>query len=208
MPAKITNRSLEKELNDFIVAETIKKYRSPLQKMVFTAFDQIKKEMIQDFQNHPVTQEILAGPTASNTSGTLGGYGNLFAFIGFEKSSNPIQPILNLLEKSRIEYTKATKTGATFTIILPNKTDIFKETPMPWAFGRSWAEGIERGISGLGKFLYTDSAETSRSGEGIQSKGVIKGGKFKPTSYISALLKEYEKKFLKIDSRVSLIRSL
>jgi len=208
MAAKIQSKNLEKELNNFIVKEVIKKNRSSLQRTVFVAFEKIKNEMIQEFQNHPITKEILAGPNAENTSGTLNGYGNLFAFIGFDKNTNPIQPILNILQKSKIEYNRTTETGIIFTIVLPSKFDIFKETPMPWAAGRSWAEGIERGISGLGKFLYTDSAETSRSGEGIQSKGVIKGGKFTPVPYISALLKKYEKQFLQIDSRVVISKIL
>lgn len=208
MPAKTKSKNLEKELAQFVVKEVLKKNRSSLQKTVFTAFEKIKNEMIQDFQDHPITKEISAGPSSQNTSGTLDGYGNLFSFIGFDKNTNPILPILNILQKSKIEYSKITDSSIIFTIIIPSKFDIFKETPMPWAAGRSWAEGIERGISGLGKFLYTDSAQTSRSGEGIQTKGVIKGGKFTPVPYISALLKKYEKKFLQIDSRIVISKIL
>jgi len=208
MPSKITNRSLEKELSSFIIKEVIKKSKPSLQKTVFAAFEKIKDEMIQEFNDHLITKEIASGPQSSNISGTLQGNGNLFSFIGFEKNSNPIKPILDLIEKSKIEYNRSTDSGIIFTIFIPSKNDIFKVTPMPWANGRSWAEGIERGISGLGQFLYTDKAETSRSGEGIQSKGVIKGGKYKPVQYISALLKKYEKKFLQIDSKVVISKIL
>ena len=34
-------------------------------------------DLIIEYENHPVTQEIDGGPSASNISGTLGGRGNL-----------------------------------------------------------------------------------------------------------------------------------
>jgi hypothetical protein len=40
----------------------------------------------------------MAGPEATNISGTLGGVSNLFAFIGFDQGEQPIAPILALLE--------------------------------------------------------------------------------------------------------------
>ena len=67
---------------------------------------------------------------------------------------------------------------------------------MPWAPGRSWAKGIETGISGLGYYLKV-SRDSSRSGLGIQSPRKLrrKGTRFKNTSYISALIKKYRKEF-------------
>jgi hypothetical protein len=56
-------------------------------------FKEIKAEMIKEFLSHPVTQEIMGGPTASNISGTLGGVTNLFAFIGFECRRTTSQPL-------------------------------------------------------------------------------------------------------------------
>ena len=38
-----------------------------------------KKKLVDRFRNHPVTQEIEGGPSASNSSNTLGGRGNLFS---------------------------------------------------------------------------------------------------------------------------------
>ena len=76
--------------------------------------------------------------------------------------------------------------------------EIFEITPLPWANGRSWAKGIESGLSGLGYYLKKESSK-SRSGLGIQSsKKVRKGVKFKNTQYISALIKKYEIKFKRI----------
>ena len=65
-------------------------------------------------------------------------------------------------------------------------------TPMPWATGRSWAQGIETGISGLGYLLRKNDG---RSGKAIQSRNKVRSGKFQNTSYISALIKKYKKEF-------------
>ena len=41
------------------------------------------RQMLREFDSHPVTTEISSGPKAGNTSNTLSGRGNLFSFIGF-----------------------------------------------------------------------------------------------------------------------------
>ena len=51
---------------------------------VLPIIEEAQRDLIKDFHNHAITREIKSGPTSSNSSGTLGGYGNLFSFIGFE----------------------------------------------------------------------------------------------------------------------------
>ena len=51
--------------------------------------DKKQELLVKQFQTHPITVEIDGGPLATNSSGTLGGYGNLFSFIGFSSGSNP-----------------------------------------------------------------------------------------------------------------------
>ena len=58
-----------------------------------------KQDFLDEFENHPVTAEILGGESSSNLSGTLGGYGNLFSFIGFDSSDEPVGSIRNLFKK-------------------------------------------------------------------------------------------------------------
>jgi hypothetical protein len=67
---------------------------------------------------------------------------------------------------------------------------------MPWAPGRSWAKGIETGISGLGFYLRVQR-DSSRSGLGVQTPKKIRkaGTKFRNTKYISEILKKYKKEF-------------
>ena len=152
--------------------------------------------MIKEFLEHPVTREIMEGPSASNISGTLQGVTNLFAFIGFDEGDQPVLPIIALLESTEISYRKEVKSrglGVSFDISLPNAEEIFAITPLPWATGRSWAEGIERGISGLGYLLRKSGG---RSGAAVQSRvNKVRGGRFQNLPYISSFIKKYKKRF-------------
>ena len=172
-----------------------KAMRRGMEKEAKKEFDRIKQEMIKEFLGNPITQEILAGPDAGNISGTLGGVSNLFAFIGFDRGEQPIGPILDLFEKMTIKFEreiKRPKIGNRFRVDLPTAEDIFAITPLPWATGRSWAQGIERGLSGLGYLLRKNKG---RSGAAIQSRVKVRAGKFQNSPYISALISKYKKKF-------------
>lgn len=160
------------------------------------AFD----EFIRDFKNHPITKEITAGPSASNSSGTLGGYGNLFSFIGFDGNDRPVeiieQYILNKLRKSIRMVPDTKKGGWRVTIAMPSMEEIAALTPMPWAGGRSWVVGIHAGISGLGQYMYTHRAPsyTTRSGTAFQTDTRLRGGGFQNTPYMVPLLRFLEKR--------------
>lgn len=163
----------------------------------------IKQEMIAEFLRHPVTRELLEKNTAQNYSQTLVGYGNLYSFIGFNYPEDPTIPILDLLNATRIDL-RLSGNNLFLYIKIPTPEDIWAVTPMPWADGRSWAKGIESGISGLNFYLSVQKAgvkalrafEDSRSGTAIQSsKKVSPSARYNPTQYISTLLKKYKTKF-------------
>ena len=173
-----------------------KELRRSFEKDFKKKFKDIKDEMIKEFMSDPVTVEILDGPSATNISGTLGGISNLFAFIGFNSGDKPIAPILQSLEYIQFTYNKEIRKkgiGVEFDVSLPTAQDIFAITPLPWAIGRSWAEGIERGLSGLGFLLRKDGG---RSGAAVQSRvNKVRSGRFQNRPYISALIKKYKKRF-------------
>ena len=165
------------------------------QKIIPQQFEKVKKQMISEFLSHPITKEIMNGPDTSNTSSTLGGVSNLFAFIGFENNEDPLKPILELLNNVSIKESAITKgTTIIYEINLPTAQDIFNVTPMPWASGRSWAKGIESGISGLGNLIKSSNL-SSRSGKALQSKNKIRGGKYAPVPYISNFINKYKQQF-------------
>jgi len=173
-----------------------KALRRDFEKEVRKEFKKIKDEMLKEFLTDSVTLEILEGAGATNISGTLGGVSNLFAFIGFDSGEQPITPILQLLEGTQITYKQEIRKreiGVEFDVSLPTAQDIFAVTPLPWASGRSWSEGIERGLSGLGYLLRKSGG---RSGAAVQSRvNKVRSGRFQNRPYISALIKKYRKRF-------------
>jgi len=183
---------LPSDVQNALKRQAPKALRRDLEKEAKRKFKRIKAEMIKEFLSHPITQEIMEGPNAPNISGTLGGVSNLFAFIGFDAGNQPVAPILERLEAVNIIYNKEYKEkgiGVSFNVFLPTAEDIFAITPLPWATGRSWAEGIERGISGLG---YLVKKSGGRSGAAVQSRvNKVRGGGFQNTPYI----KRYKKRF-------------
>jgi hypothetical protein len=199
--AKTSSISFAKELAKFVTKETVKQNKKAFQQKITASFEKIKQEMVSEFLNHPISVEIRGGISAENSSNTLEGYGNLFTFIGFDRDSDPLRPIIDLLESSKIDYDRDSDSGFLIKIYIPSANDIFSVTPMPWASGRSWAEGVERGISGFGYYLNIDT-DASRSSAGIEAKSVIRRGKFKNTSYISALINKYTKKLQQINNAV------
>ena len=159
-------------------------------------FKEAKEKMIEDFENHVVTKEIKDGPDAANSSHTLGGYGNLYSYIGFA-GSDPTEIVSTYLKtnvkienkpkikkfKSAVEYT--------FKIESVDMAMLEAMTPMPWETGRSWLRGIERGISGFSSFMYGKGG--GRSGGGFQTRSPIRSGGFRNTKYMSEILKNFIK---------------
>lgn len=162
--------------------------------------DQAKRDLIDNFTNHQVTQEIEEGPGATNSSGTIiGAAGNLFTFIGFHDGDTPISPIRQYLQDKGLVYktSKFVKSSRKeglyqFRVNAPILKDIEGLTPMPWESGRSWVRGIEKGISGIGHYMYKQGVASSRSGGGIQIQGTL-GASFKRVSYMSMLINNYLK---------------
>lgn len=181
------------------VAQLVK---DDFEKRIERNFDNIKSQMIRELMNHPVTKEIQQGSASANSSGTLSGYGNLFTFIGFEAGTSPIDAIKREFDKTVIRFRTLTDDGPIWNIYLPAPEDIWDVTPMPWAEGRSWAKGIETGISGVGWYLYNQKKNypQSRSGPAIQVKSKSSSKvRFKNVKYISDILSRYEKKFSQLD---------
>ncbi len=177
-----------------------KQYQKEINRIIDQEFNKIKNEFIDEFMNHPITQEIKGGISATNISGTLGGITNLYSFIGFDEGTDPIRPIEELLKKSnyRIIYNNKS-VDATVIFDIPTAAQIFEITPMPWAVGRSWARGIETGISGLGYYL--KKTKNSRSGLGVQSstEQVRAGVMFKNSKYISDLIIRFNKELKQLN---------
>lgn len=156
-----------------------------------------KNDFLKNFEEHVVTKEIEEGIDAQNSSGTLGGYGNLFSFIGFESGDKPTDIVKNLINKIKIikkSYTKVVSNGTliSFSVSIPRFSDFEKSTPIPWATGRSWLIGIEKGISGLAYFL--SRGGSGRSEGGIEASNKIRSISYSPTEYFSKMYGNFIKR--------------
>ncbi len=173
--AIFTNQAVKKIVRDIVEKEVEK------EKILFRA----------DFESHPVTQELEGGENASNSSGTLGGYGNLFSFLGFDRGARPTAQVKSLIQSIRIDSNVQTSAkGFKVRVNIPSKEDFAAITPMPWEGGRSWLLDMERGISGLGAYLY-GRFDASRSGSGIQSKYRYSNRTFRAVKYFSQMYNKF-----------------
>lgn len=187
--------SLSKKIKTFAVKQIYKKKFTS----IIERAENLKSLMIAEFERHPITREIQGENYADNISGTLGGYGNLFTFIGFELGDKPTDTILELFKSIKITHNLLNDT-LFLRVSYPSPEDVWMITPMPWQNGRSWAKGIESGISGLNYYLLLNKfSDSSRSGKGIQSDNKIRPSmRYTPTQYITTLLKKYRTKFLSL----------
>lgn len=165
-------------------------------------------EMIDEFENHPVTQEIEGGIEADNISETFGGKfknsegKNLYSFIGFNAGETPISVIRSFFDlkhkygpKMELSSVNKKRLKFNFKVYTPNIEEIYKQTPIPWAAGLSWVRRIEIGIPGLGRFLNKFGIDSSRSGGGVQVDRELRPAKFKPVQYLSGIFDRFIKKF-------------
>lgn len=169
-----------------------KKFQKQAEKNIQSKFLESKEAFFNNFNEHPITQEINRGPSSTNISNTLNGVGNLFSFIGFYNNENPIRDLKSALEKNFLIKKKKIKDTIQYVINYPSLDKIKTETPMPWENGRSWVASIERGISGFSNYMYKKFAE-SRSGQGIQIKNKIRRNSYRPTRYMSDLINRFIK---------------
>lgn len=176
-------------------------YTSYVEKAISEEFEKIKIEMISEFDQHPITIEIEGGINAENISKTLSNITNLYSFIGFESGDKPTEVIREMLKKSSYKKTIGKNSIINYSFEIPTAQQIFTATPLPWETGRSWAKGIEEGISGLG--YYIKQVKNSRSGLGVQSQNQVrKGVRFNNTQYISSLIKKYNKKIKELEKSI------
>lgn len=186
---------------------TIKKYAEETIRKQF--FEPAVREMKADFESHVVTQELDAASdnvnATDNRSRTLRGsnFGNLFSFIGFDEGTKPTNAIRNRLNETSAAGPKMATLPVKqkqfiyeFEISGPNLEEIYEATPLPWAPGLSWAEKLENGIEGLGRFL--SKSGRGRSGGGFQAKAPVRQGvsKSAPIDYLSGIAKRFIDRFL------------
>ena len=198
MKLKITGIKLNKRELDKAVGNS-KAFQKKAYDLAQRKMEEAKALMIQEFNLHPVTQEIEMGENASNISGSLGGYGNLFSFMGFSLGSKPTKEVEKFLIKSiKLQKASSKKTSTLrkeFVINAPTLND-FQFASMPWESGNSWVKSVEKGISSFSYFMHK-AYEASRSGMGIQIDNNLRNKSSTPVKYMSEILEKFRKRLLK-----------
>ena len=185
MAGKINKKLIQKQI---LESRTVQRM---VRNIVKEEVEKEKALFRAEFESHPVTQELDGGENAANISGTLGGYGNLFSFLGFNNGSNPTGPVKTLIQKINLgNFVKSKGSTFQFKVNIPSKEEFGAVSRLPWESGRSWLLDIERGISGLGAYLYGRFA-SSRSGSGIQSKYNYSNRTFRPVKYFSEMYTKF-----------------
>lgn len=151
-----------------------------------------KTQLLREFGEHSVTREIEEGPFAPNRSGTLGGYGNLYSFIGFHYGTEPTEEIKELLRESIfLNRGRVITRGWSFRVSLPTKAAIRTASPVPWEAGNSWVYGVEdASISGLKYYVAQKGKGYSRGG--FQEDEIVNNLVMSRTSYLSDMLEKFQ----------------
>ena len=194
-------RSKKLNLNRILEKYDIKAAKG-LQRAAYNAAvkksDKIKKQALDQLNNHIVTQEIEEGPSAKGSS-LLGGVGSLFAFLGFQSNSQPVVILRDALTqfikvqkgKGIVKKIQKTRFTVEFPIEIPTIEEIYSVTPLAWTT-KSWVKGVEKGITNYTNTIFKDS-DGSRSGGAFQSKQKIGFAKFSPTPYITPIINKLKK---------------
>jgi hypothetical protein len=175
-----------------------RKYNQGVDQIAQRRFNEAKRKLMEDFDNHPVTQELKSGPSSTNLSDTLGGYGNLFSYIGFPEGTDPTVAVRAFLQAS-IRLKRSSSGGnlnVSYSVHVPSLQD-FDFAKMPWEGGNNWVSAIESGISGFSYYM-TKAADASRSGSAIQIDSKIRArGSSVGVSYITKVINKFRQRIIR-----------
>ena len=160
---------------------------------------QAKGQMIEEFNSHPITRELEGGSDGSNSSGVLGGYGNLFSFMGFSSGAKPTKEVRKFLQSSiNLKRGGKGRAGSLVKEFIVNAPTIdnFEFASMPWESGNSWVKSVEKGMSSFSYYMHK-AHQASRSGVGIQIDNSLRGRPSTPVKYMSLILENFRKRLAK-----------
>jgi hypothetical protein len=170
-------------------------------------FNEAFENLLISVKNHPVSKELNKKGTHSSKFLTDG---DLFSFIGFPVSSDPVADLIDFLQENiyikKREERSNPNSNVIYEVIYVHipEFDDFKKDPkmsMPWEEGNVWPFAIESYIAGYQYYLplYLDK---SRSLAGIQNENPVRDNSFTPIPYISELLLKFRKTLEKSGAKI------
>lgn len=179
-----------KQIRDKILRNVRRRVKSSLTARAIVLFEQAKRALLQEVENHPVSKELRA---KTNPSSFLSAKkGSLFGFLGFNSNDDPVGDLIDFLDINvNYRFSDGTVAGSVvaMNISIPARREFKNNLPLSWTSGLSWVDAIEDGVSGLPFFLSKN--DEGRSDEGVQAKGIVSGAEFTGTPFISELLARF-----------------
>lgn len=171
--------------------------------MARDAFNRWHDALLEEFDTHPVTVELKTAAegdasSVENISGTTGGLGNLYGYLGFWEDEDPTEQLRGLLEKIKLDYRGLTATkDFHFAYNIPTLAAVYKAS-MLTAWGTSagsWVDVVENGKQfgqgGAGISHYVPGSK-GRSGAGVQiTPTYAESASFQKTDYILSMLRKF-----------------
>lgn len=180
--------------------------RPAIERAIKLDFKVKKEQFIEEFDAHPVTQELEAGPDALSSVPSIAATGgNLFSLLGFFKEQRPVTALRTYLKKSvKVGETRRGKIQGyrivfETPVTVPTQEDVDAamaanpDTVLEWT-DRPFTSLIARGITGLPSYLFNltksnkGSFASSRSGPAVQASRPVRTGSTGPIRYIGDVL--------------------
>lgn len=199
--ARINLVQLRKELD----AQEARIIAPKMKEVLNEKFKEEKANLLKEFDQHPVTQELNAGPNAESSFITTKSGGNLYSFLGFVQGIEPAKDLRRNLEigisKGQVRKQVSSKNKIIYTLEtrIPTIEELKRRGELLKWTTRSFIDIIEKGVNNFRRYLFDDSGRLSpysRSGPAIQIKHDIKQGRpaqVKPIPYISKLIEDFKK---------------
>lgn len=165
-------------------------------------FENAKTSALQEFDDHPVTQEMAAGPLADSQFVQTKTGGNLFSLLGFYAHEHPEKDLRRSLDRGIRKGIIRKSVRADGTIIYemvvttPSMDSLGKGAPILEWVNTSWIEAVENGIPGFTNYVFKllHKFKNSRSGTAVQSKRPLRQGRCPRIPYMSKILENLRRK--------------
>ena len=195
--------SFQNKLNNF--ATNSKMVKEKMYIKAADKFEDARNEMLKEYEDTKVVQELRYGGLSNDSA--LISEGNLFAFLGFDKSDSPATDLKEFL-KDNITMAKTPRITPQNNVIkfayrvnIPSEQKIYSDPGLKATWStKSWVDYVQNGLGNAAQFIFKSigfASPPSRSGTGLQlKKGERKDAPtFTPMKFLNELLDDFKEKF-------------